>query len=276
MSSIRSLRLISIVVLLSLTGLSFAQTTLGGYRHDGPGRVAPSTSTFSVGVSRDNGATFVSTATVGETVLIRGEIRPEAANVGQPADIFVVARLLDNNTFLMRTSSGAWVSWNGTVSQLQPFRRNEVLDAVEPLDLFTGTLATAGDHRLFLGYMSADGILRYHVSGLPLNITRWASASEIVGDWRFLLQLPGAVLSIKADGTYVFDHPGDGGCSAGVETGTYDYSPATGVFKPIAKTDANGDCAFSHEDGVLRLKKSSNGISIVGATIEQSADLVRQ
>ena len=72
MSHFRLLRLFSMAALVSasvsLAGQAFAQTTLGGSRHDGPGRVATSSSSFSLGVSRDSGATFVSTATVAEEV----------------------------------------------------------------------------------------------------------------------------------------------------------------------------------------------------------------
>lgn len=186
MSHFRLLRLFSMAALVSasvsLAGQAFAQTTLGGSRHDGPGRVATSSSSFSLGVSRDSGATFVSTATVAETVLIRGEVRPEAANVGQPATLFVVDRLLDSNmnhiSFMMRTQSGVWVTWNGSVATLQAFRENQTLTSVVSLDLFTGTLGTAGNHRFFLGYMPPDGILRYHVNGLPITITAAQSKTD--------------------------------------------------------------------------------------------------
>jgi hypothetical protein len=145
--------------------------TLTGYRHDGPGRVVPSSSTFALGMTRDNGATYTSTASVNDTVTIRGEVRPEPANVGQTADIFVVDRLLGTNEFRMRTQDGVWVPWNVTVATLVPFREDVPLTSALPVDMFTGTLGTAGEHRLFLGYMAPDGILRYHTSGLPLSIS---------------------------------------------------------------------------------------------------------
>jgi hypothetical protein len=173
----RLVRLAAIGALLSIAGQLLAQsttmTTLQGSRHAGPGAVNPSSSTFGVGITL-NGSTFVNTAAVNQSVQIRGEIRPEAANVGQTASIFVVDRLLGGG-FMMRNQSGAWVSWNGSVASLAPFKVNETLDQVESVEMFTGTLGTTGDHRIFLGYLPPDGILRYHTSGLPISITAASS-----------------------------------------------------------------------------------------------------
>lgn len=170
----RLLTRLAVASLLSgLAGLALAQgamETRPGSRHAGPGAVDPSTASFAVGVTLDDGATFVGSAGLNDTVRIRGEIRPEAGNVGQTADIFVVDRLVGGG-FLMRDASGAWIPWNASVATLVPFREDVFLDAVEAVDMFTGTLGIAGEHRLFLGYLPPDGILRYHTSGLPVTIT---------------------------------------------------------------------------------------------------------
>jgi hypothetical protein len=162
------------------TQVAIAQTTTmetrQGSRHTGPGTVAASTSTFGVGITKDNGATYVSTASVSETVQIRAQVKPEAANVGQIGDIFLVDRVINDSgghiSFHMQDQSGVWLPWNGTVSLLVPRVDNRTLDATMDLNLFSGTLGTAGNHRIFIGYMSnSDNILRYHTSGLPLTIT---------------------------------------------------------------------------------------------------------
>lgn len=167
------IRLAAVGALLGFAGHVLAQSTTmetrQGSRHAGPGAVNASAATFAVGITL-TGSTFVNTAAVNQSVQIRGEIRPEPANVGQSASIYVVDRLL-GGAFMMRNQSGAWVSWNGSVASLVPFKVNETLDAVESVDMFTGTLGTTGDHRIFLGYLPPDGILRYHTSGLPLSIT---------------------------------------------------------------------------------------------------------
>jgi hypothetical protein len=181
MTFTRLVRLAAVGALFTLAAQAVsAQTTTmetrQGSRHTGPGTVAASSSTFAVGITKDNGATYVSTASVSETVQICGEVKPEAANVGQSGDIFLVDRVIDSNgghvSFSMRDQSGVWLPWNGTVSLLQPFLDNTTLQATMPLTLFSGTLGTAGTHRIFIGYMSNnDNILRYHTSGLPLTIT---------------------------------------------------------------------------------------------------------
>jgi len=150
--------------------------TRGGVRHAGAGRVLDSNATFALGMTRDNGATFTSTANVTDTVQIRGEIRPETAHVGQTADIFVVDRILTTGEFRMRTGDGVWVPWNASVSTLVPYRERVALDSTVTIDMFSGTLGSAAEHRFFLGYLPADGILRYHASGMPITIA--ASASE--------------------------------------------------------------------------------------------------
>lgn len=177
----RLARLAAVGALLGFaTQVAFAQSTTmetrQGSRHAGPGAVSASTSTFAVGITKDNGATFVSTASVSETVQIRAEVKPEAASVGQIGDIFVVDRVIDSNgghvSFSMRDQNGVWQSWNGTVSLLVPSIDNTTLQATMPLTLFSGTLGTTGNHRIFIGYMSnSDNVLRYHTSGLPLTIT---------------------------------------------------------------------------------------------------------
>jgi hypothetical protein len=158
---------------------AFAQTELQirtGVRHDGPGRVLDSNATFALGMTRDNGATYITTANVTDTVLIRGEIHPEPSQVGQAADIFVVDRVLTTGEFRMRTQDGVWVPWNATVSTLVPYRERATLTSTVAVDMFSGTLGNTAEHRIFLGYLPADGVLRYHTSGMPVTIA--ASASE--------------------------------------------------------------------------------------------------
>ncbi|MEY4642984.1 MAG: hypothetical protein RLZZ227_2978 [Pseudomonadota bacterium] len=176
-------RALAIGALLGLSGHVLAQNTalqtLPGSRHAGPGQVAASSSSFALGMTRDNGASFVSTAGVSDSVEIRGEIRPEQADVGQAADIFVVDRLLDTGQFLMRNQDGVWVPWNATVSTLVPFREKVTLTSALSVSMFSGVLGTTGNHRIFLGYLPPGGPLRYHTSGLPITITSTPTQSPL-------------------------------------------------------------------------------------------------
>lgn len=182
-------RIAALGVLVGLLGqVALAQGTTmetrQGSRHTGPGAVAASSSTFAVGITRDSGATYVSSASVSETVEIRAVVTPEPANVGQTGDIFLVDRVIDNNgghiSFSMQNEAGVWLQWNGTVSLLVPRVDNRTLDASMALTLFSGTLGTAGNHRIFIGYMGSDNILRYHTSGLPLTISAAPTQSPSV------------------------------------------------------------------------------------------------
>lgn len=82
----------------------------------------------------------------------------------------------------------------------------------------------------------------------------WASRSEVVGDWAFP-ELPGVALGIFASGSYSITTPAEDGCPAGTETGTWTHDESTGVFMPVAVTDANSDCGLSHPEGVIRIKR---------------------
>lgn len=179
MSARPFLSLFLFCLLGSIVFQAYAQTSLqsrAGVRHDGPGRVLDSNATFALGMTRDNGATYNTTAHVTDNVEIRGEIRPEPNQIGQLADIFVVDRILTTGEFRMRTAAGVWVPWNATVSSLVPYRERVTLSSTVSVDMFSGTLGNAAEHRIFLGYLPPDGVLRYHTSGMPLTIA--ASAAE--------------------------------------------------------------------------------------------------
>ena len=168
-------RLISLTLLLCFCGHSFAQNaslqTFSGFRHEGPNRVSDSNATFAVGATRDGGATWTNSAAVTETLRIVGEVRTDPAHIGQRGAIYVVDRLLETNEFRMRTQDGVWVPWNVMVATAVPFREDVLLESIVPVEMFTGTLGTAGNHRLFVAYAPADGIARYHTTGFPLTIS---------------------------------------------------------------------------------------------------------
>jgi hypothetical protein len=178
----RATRLINLLLLLGFCGSALAQSTslqsFSGFRDEGSGRVSDSNATFALGVTRDNGATYINSAGVSDSVQILGEVRPDPAHIGQTADIYVVDRLLDTNEFRMRTQDNVWVPWNVMIATLVPFRTNVPLNGPVLVDMFTGTLGTAGNHRLFIGYKPADGVLRYHVYGLPLTISAQSQSAR--------------------------------------------------------------------------------------------------
>jgi hypothetical protein len=213
------IRVVVVGTLLSFTAQLLAQAnameTRQGWRHVNGGGVSQSASTFAVGMTRDNGASYISSASVSETVEIRGEIRPEPANIGLPADIFIVDRLVDSNgghiSFSMR-SGGVWLDWDGTFPKLLPFQKDIPLSDNHPITMFSGTLGTAGNHRIFLGYRAPDGIVRYHASGgLPVTITEAQTQSPLVQatalfEARIAPNIVSMCVSCHADGNPIAGH----------------------------------------------------------------------
>ena len=150
------LQALVLTTMLMCAGDTFAQASLAGTR------LAASTATsarFSLGLSLDSGASYVTGATTADSIRIIGSIQPEVVQLNQTADLYVVANL--NGNFFMRNSSGAFVPWNGQVPSLVPFRTGVTLTNNTAVDFLTGKIPIVGTFSLFLGYKAADGVLTY-------------------------------------------------------------------------------------------------------------------
>lgn len=150
------LQTLLLATMLIFAGDTFAQASLSATR------LAASTTTsarFGLGLSLDNGISYVTSATTADSIRIIGSIQPEAVQLNQLADLYVVANL--NGNFFMRNSSGGFVPWNGQVPSLVPFRTGVTLTTNTAVDFLTGKIPLVGTFSLFLGYKSADGVLTY-------------------------------------------------------------------------------------------------------------------
>jgi len=152
---------------------------LDGARHVSPGVISGTTATFEIGMSLDGGSTYVETARLGDSVVISGVVRPEAGDIAKTGDVFIVEKS-DQNTFSMRTAAGDYVSWNGSVPALVPFLDNQILTPEMTVEIFSGQLGFAGGKRLFLGYMPADGILRFTPAAARVEVTTQSVRDEAV------------------------------------------------------------------------------------------------
>ena len=96
---------LALLCMLALTNSVNAETTsprgLAGTRLAGN---STTSSRFTLGLSLDGGSNYVVNATTADNLRIIGGIQPDAAQVGQAADIFVVANLA--GSYFMRNSSG--------------------------------------------------------------------------------------------------------------------------------------------------------------------------
>lgn len=173
------LRLLQLVIgcLAVPAGTAFAQsataTDIAGARF---ASTAATSARFSLGLSRNQGQTFETTALTTDSIRIIGTIVPEATQLNQPAQIYVVAE--SGGRFFMRNASGAFVPWDGSVAALLPFRSNEVLGARHPVDFLTGSIPLPGRFNLFLGYQGSDNVLVYSRTPYSIDISAPASPNS--------------------------------------------------------------------------------------------------
>lgn len=110
----------------------------------------------------------------------------------------------------------------------------------------------------------------------PDGSTVGKTTDDIVGTW----DVDGEATSItfNADGTWVLSQQaGDDTESCpdgGDETGTFRYTPSTGVFIPIFLTDSNGECGLSGVEGVMRIFTDGNTMTLAFVS-EEGATLIR-
>lgn len=91
-------------------------TELGGLRLPPAGSQSVDTNaTFAVGLTTD-GTTWRHGAGPADVIRVVGRVRPEAAQVGTRADLFLVVAV--EGKFLMRSSNGAFLPWSGQMSDL--------------------------------------------------------------------------------------------------------------------------------------------------------------
>lgn len=167
---ILSLFLLSLLASLQAAGQSGSLTEMTGARFESAAnRVADTNASFALGLTLDDGSSFRTSALLSDSVRIMGRIRPDPAHVGQTADIFLVDRV--NLVFMMKNQDGNFVPWDARVPTLVPFLEAQTLSADMEVEVFSGTLGEAGDHRIFIGYLPAGGSLHYTPEPHRLEIT---------------------------------------------------------------------------------------------------------
>jgi hypothetical protein len=110
---------------------------------------------FAVGLTVDGGASWQTSATLNQLVLVKGSLDPAPVHVGSKADVFVIGWYDDE--LYMQTASGAWAWWSGDIADLKPARDDIVLAASQELTIYQGPLPLGGQPRLYMGYRPASG-----------------------------------------------------------------------------------------------------------------------
>jgi hypothetical protein len=106
-------------------------------------------------------------AFLGQEVSITATIRPEADDIGEPADIIIVDFLPPSLT--MRNSDGNFVTWNGSLRTLQPYLDGVTLEEDLEVEVFSGALGATGNHRIFIGFAVGE-VLYFTPTALRFDI----------------------------------------------------------------------------------------------------------
>ena len=147
------LRLVKWVSLLLVAGSALAVTNGLTLLPTGATDNKTYTAKFTIGLTVDGGNSWQTSANLNQTITLKGSIDPDPAHVGKKGDVFVVEWY--DGKFTQLTSSGVWQPWSGTISQLQPLLDDVVLGATQDVTIYHGGITTAGQHRLYIGYLSS-------------------------------------------------------------------------------------------------------------------------
>ncbi len=109
---------------------------------------------FAIGLTVDGGNSWQSSANLNQTITIKASLDPDPAHVGQKGDVFVVEWYAGKFTQL--TSGGNWQAWSGNIAELKPLLDDVVLGATQEVTIYQGGISTAGEHRLYVGYLPAS------------------------------------------------------------------------------------------------------------------------
>ena len=142
-----------ICLLLLLASPAGAVTSMPGVLPTGATDHKSYSAKFAIGLSVDGGNSWQSSANLNQKITIKASLDPDPAHVGQKGDIFVVEWYAGKYTQL--ASGGSWQPWSGKVAELVPLLDDVVLKATQEVTIYQGSIATEGEHRLYVGYLPA-------------------------------------------------------------------------------------------------------------------------
>ncbi len=115
------------------------------------------------------------TFTQNERITITAQLTPETKDVGKQADIYIVA--MYNNSFLMKTNSNNWESWNINLLNLTPANTLQ-LNSSENIDIISGLTGMIGEFMIYLGYRnSTSSNTIYNTIGHSFSVSNTSSNS---------------------------------------------------------------------------------------------------
>ena len=109
---------------------------------------------FSLGLTRDNGITYRTDARASDPVRIVANIYPASAQIGKLADVYLL--IAQTNAFIMVSSTGELISWDGTLEGLAPMLTSVSLEEDLEFTIFSGVAGVVGEFQMFLAYREVD------------------------------------------------------------------------------------------------------------------------
>ncbi|WP_428354934.1 imelysin family protein [Methyloprofundus sp.] len=150
-----------IVLALSTSGPALALTQDYPVAMLGAGSATASIAGTIGGVPNSDGLFQVS-----DNLTVSALIPVAAEDVGSSGSFYAV--VINRGQALMKTSSGAWLPWDGNIDNLQPAREDSALEAEEMLNVYRSLSGRSGKFDIFVGYKNSAGTLRYN--SMPIHI----------------------------------------------------------------------------------------------------------
>jgi hypothetical protein len=110
---------------------------------------------MTVSASRDGGVTYDALFSRDDDVTVAGSISPDAWQVGEAAEIFIVQQT-ENGSMYVHDKKGNFIEWNTRLGDLEPAYEIGSLQSVNGFDIFRGNLKE-GRSRIYLGYRLLSG-----------------------------------------------------------------------------------------------------------------------
>lgn len=180
--------LLRLRVILPLSGIN-GGVTLEAAQHGAPVPVSPVLSTiaaardfasvstagvtsarYTMGASKDNGLSTATGFRSGDSILVAGAVKAQAADVGRAADIFVVIRAVigASESWLYRDADGAFRPWSGAITDLRPAQQTSSLESSTVVEVYRGPVGV-GTFQVFLGYKLDSSTTLHYTNGF-LNL----------------------------------------------------------------------------------------------------------
>ena len=95
-----------------------------------------------------------------DALTVTADITVNMADVGQAGQLFIV--VLHDNQLLMKDLNDNWLTWDGTLDGLVPYRVKDALSSIETLEIYRDQTGIPGAYNIFVGYQTSSGALSYN------------------------------------------------------------------------------------------------------------------